>query len=57
VRGHRGQDEPTEEAARTALAYEVHAMAARQTGDRAPSWPDRIRRWAEVHQLDPDADS
>ncbi|MGH3567110.1 MAG: hypothetical protein ACRDRH_13980 [Pseudonocardia sp.] len=56
VRGRRGQDEPTEETARTALAYEVRAMAARQTGDRAPSWPDRIRRWAEVHQLDPDAE-
>jgi hypothetical protein len=52
-RGRR--DRITEEAARRALAYDVMAMAARQTGDREPSWPDRIRRWSETHQLDPDA--
>lgn len=49
------RDRVTEEAARTALAYDVITMAARQTGDREPSWPDRIRRWSESHQLDPDA--
>ena len=48
-------DRITEEAARTALAYDVIAMAARQTGGQEPSWPDRIRRWSESHQLDPDA--
>lgn len=53
-RGRR--DRITEEAARTTLAYDVNAMAARQTGDQEPSWPDRIRRWSEAHQLDPDAD-
>ena len=49
------RDRITEEAARTALAYDVTAMAARQTGDQEPSWPDRILRWSESHQLDPDA--
>jgi hypothetical protein len=56
VRQRRRRDELTDGAARLALAYEVHAMAARQTGDKEPSWPDRIRRWAEAHQLDPDAE-
>ena len=51
-RGRR--DRITEEAARTALAYDVTAMAARQTGAQEPSWPDRIRRWSESQQLDPD---
>lgn len=51
-RGRR--DRITEEAARTALAYDVTAMAARQTGDQEPSWPDRIRRWSESQQLGPD---
>lgn len=54
VRQRRRRDELTDSAARLALAYEVSAMAARQTGDQEPSWPDRIRRWAEAHQLDPD---
>ncbi|MEO3810794.1 hypothetical protein ABGB17_17485 [Sphaerisporangium sp. B11E5] len=55
VRQRKRRDELTDSEARLALAYEVSAMAARQTGDQAPSWPDRIRRWAEAHQLDPDA--
>ncbi|MEU7691049.1 hypothetical protein [Microbispora hainanensis] len=54
VRQRRRRDEVTDSAARLALAYEVSAMAARQTGGQEPSWPDRIRRWAEAHQLDPD---
>lgn len=55
VRQRSRRDEIAESAARLALAYDVAAMAARQTGEREPSWPDRIRRWAEAHQLDPDA--
>ena len=51
-RGRR--DRITEEAARTALAYDVTAMAARQTGEQEPSWPDRVRRWTESQRLDPD---
>lgn len=57
VRSRRRPGGTTEATARTALAYDVHAMAARQTGDQAPSWPDRIRRWAQIHQLDPDAEA
>lgn len=57
VRQHRHRGGPTEDAARRALAYDIQAMAARQTGGAEPSWPDRIRRWAEAHQLDPDADA
>ena len=35
------------------MAYEVSgAFAARQTGDQAPSWPDRLDRWAASHELD-----
>lgn len=56
VRQRRQRDKLTDSAARLALAYEVTAMAARQTGEQEPSWPDRIRRWADAHQLDPDAD-
>ncbi|MFI6298340.1 hypothetical protein ACIBEJ_42585 [Nonomuraea sp. NPDC050790] len=55
VRQRRRRDELTDSETRLAMAYEVSAMAARQTGDQEPSWPDRIRRWAEAHQLDPDA--
>jgi len=51
---HRGL---TEANARSMLAYEVYAMAARQTGERGPSWPQRIRLWAETHQLDPDEEA
>jgi len=51
-RGRR--DRITEEAARTALAYDVTAMAARQTGEQESSWPDRVRRWTESQRLDPD---
>lgn len=56
VRQHQRSSERDEDAARKDLAYLVGAMAARQTGDVEPSWPDRIRRWAQAHQLDPDAD-
>jgi hypothetical protein len=52
----RRHGHPTEHDARIALAYEVNTMAARQTGERDPSWPDRIRRWAQAHQLDIDAE-
>lgn len=55
VRQRGRRDRIAEEAARTALAHDVNAMAARQTGGPEPSWPDRIRRWSESHQLDPDA--
>lgn len=55
VRQRARRDHLTESAARLVLAYEITAMAARQTGDQEPSWPDRIRQWAEVHQLDPDS--
>jgi len=54
VRHRRRRDDLTDAAARLALAYEVDAMAARQTGGQEPSWPDRIRRWAQGNQLDPD---
>jgi hypothetical protein len=57
VRQHRRRRGLTEVAARTALAYDVGMMAARQTGEREPSWPDRIRLWAQSEQLDPDADA
>jgi hypothetical protein len=57
VRQHRRRGHPTEDTARRAVAYEVAAVAARQTGGQEPSWPDRIRRWAQAHQLDPDADA
>jgi hypothetical protein len=56
VRGRSSRDRITEAAARTALAYDVIGMAARQTGGQEPAWPDRVRRWAEAHHLDPDAD-
>jgi len=57
VRQHRRRRGLTEAAARTALAYDIGAMAARQTGERAPSWSDRIRIWAQGEQLNPDADA
>jgi hypothetical protein len=57
VRQHRRRRGLTEAAARTALAYDIGAMAARQTGEREPSWSDRIRLWAQGEQLDPDADA
>lgn len=57
VRQQRRRTGPTEDAARSALAYDIYRMAARQTGGAEPSWPDRIRRWAQAHQLDPDADA
>jgi hypothetical protein len=56
VRQRRRRDHVTEGAACIALAYDVDAMAARQTGGQDPSWPDRISRWAAAHGLDPDAD-
>ena len=56
VRQHRHRGDLSEPGARRALAYEINAMAARQTGDREPSWPDRIRRWAEAQRLDVDAE-
>lgn len=46
----------TDGQARLDLAYEVGAMAARQTGDQEPDWSERIRRWADAHRLDPDVD-
>lgn len=52
---HRRRDGVSEDAARNDLAYQVMAMAARQTGDAQPAWSDRIRRWAQAHRLDPDA--
>ena len=57
VRQFRRQGHSTDRMARTTMAYEINAMAARQTGDREPYWPDRILRWAEAHQLDLDADA
>ncbi|WP_153361807.1 hypothetical protein [Modestobacter roseus] len=57
VRQHRRRRGLTEAAARTALAYDIGTMAARQTGEREPSWPDRIRLWAQGEQLNPDADA
>lgn len=56
VRQRRRRDHVTESAACLALAYDVDAMAARQTGGQEPSWPDRISRWAAAHGLDPDVD-
>jgi hypothetical protein len=56
VRQRRRRDHLTEAAACIALAYDVDAMAARQTGGQEPSWPDRISRWAAAHGVDPDAD-
>jgi hypothetical protein len=57
VRQHRQRRGLTEAAARTALAYDIGAMAARQTGEREPSWSDRIRLWAQGQQLNPDANT
>ncbi|WP_433272273.1 hypothetical protein ACQPZA_18810 [Pseudonocardia xinjiangensis] len=57
VRQFRRQGHTTDHGVRTTMAYEINAMAARQTGDREPYWPDRILRWAEAHQLDVDADA
>ena len=57
VRQRWGQDVQTEDVARSAIAYDIYALAARQTGDQESSWPDRIRHWAQIHQLDPDADA
>lgn len=57
VRQHTRRGDLTESTARSRLAYEVAAMAARQTGGQEPSWAGRIRRWAEAHQLDPDTDT
>ena len=57
VRQHRRRRGLSEAAARTALAYDIGAMAARQTGEREPSWSDRIRLWAQGEQLNPDADA
>ncbi|RBY81691.1 hypothetical protein DQ238_06610 [Geodermatophilus sp. TF02-6] len=57
VRQHRRRRGLTEAAARTALAFDIGAMAARQTGEREPSWSDRIRLWAQGEQLNPDADA
>lgn len=57
VRQHRARRGVSEAAARTAMAYNIDSMAARQTGEREPSWPDRIRLWAQGEQLDPDADA
>lgn len=55
VRKRSDRDQISEEAARGALTQDVSALAARQTGETEPYWPDRIRRWAEGHNLDPDA--
>lgn len=55
VLGRSDRDQISEEAARSALTQDVFALAARQTGEKEPYWPDRIRRWAEGHGLDPDA--
>lgn len=55
VRQRSHRDQISEEAARDALTRDVFALAARQTGDKQPYWPDRVRRWAEGHGLDPDA--
>lgn len=57
VRQRWGKDVQTEDAMRRAVAHDIYALAARQTGEQEPSWPDRIRRWAQIHQLDPDADA
>ncbi len=57
VRQHRDRNGLSEAAARSALAYDIGAMAARQTGDAEPAWAERIRRWAQAHQLDPDAEA
>lgn len=57
IRQHQHRGGSTEDEARSSLAYDVFAMAARQTGDASPSWPDRILRWAQAHQVDPDADA
>jgi hypothetical protein len=55
VRKRSDRDQISEEAARDALTQDVFTLAARQTGEQEPYWPDRIRRWAEGHGLDPDA--
>ena len=42
--------------ARLMMAYEINAMAARQTGDAEPAWRDRVARWAAaqgLEQVDP----
>lgn len=57
VRAHGRHDIIDERAARSDLAHQVLAMAARQTGLAEPAWPDRIRRWAEAHRIDPDVDA
>lgn len=56
VRGHRDLERLSEDESRVAMGYAINAMAARQTGDATPSWPDRIRRWAQASQIDPDAE-
>jgi len=55
ARKRSDRDQISEDAARDALAQDVFTLAARQTGEKEPYWPDRIRRWAEGHGLDPDA--
>jgi hypothetical protein len=57
VRQRSRRDQLPEEAARAALTQESFTLAARQTGEREPSWADRIQRWADAHDLDPDADA
>lgn len=57
VRRRRDHDRTSEDAARSALAYDIYAMAARQTGEQEPAWHDRILRWAQMHDLDPDVEA
>lgn len=57
IREHRRRSGLTEADARSAMAYAVYGMAARQTGGQSPSWPQRILLWAQAHQLDPDVEA
>lgn len=57
VRQRARLDHRSETDARAALTQDVLSLAARQTGQQEPSWPDRIRRWADAQGLDPDADA
>jgi hypothetical protein len=41
-----------EAAARTAMASGAFALAARQTGEQAPDWRERLARWADAEGLE-----
>lgn len=57
VREYGRRSDLIETDARSVMAYEVYGMAARQTGGQSPSWSQRIRLWAQAHQLDPDVEA